>query len=110
MEFTKPLRLLGNMENLRNNLSHYTVRLITTEDLEDYFSLIQNNRQRLEDFFAGTVAITKTLEETKTHLETVIMLNQKKFMAVFIMFLLILVVCFCLFYQTNDKKRPGYGV
>lgn len=60
------------------HFSHYTIRLITIEDLEDYFSLIQNNHQRLEDFFAGTIAITKTLEETRTHLENVIMLNQKK--------------------------------
>lgn len=60
------------------HFSHYTIRLIAIEDLEDYFSLIQSNRQRLEDFFAGTVAITKTLEKTKTHLGNVIMLNQKK--------------------------------
>lgn len=47
---------------------HYQVRFLTAIDLEDYFALIDNNRKRLENFFAGTVAMTKTLEDTKAHL------------------------------------------
>lgn len=51
---------------------HYEIRQLTNDDLAAYFELIDNNRKRLEDFFAGTVAITKTLEETKTHLADIV--------------------------------------
>lgn len=47
---------------------HYRVRFLTAADLGDYFAMIDNNRKRLENFFAGTVAMTKTLEDTKVHL------------------------------------------
>jgi RimJ/RimL family protein N-acetyltransferase len=56
----------------------YTVRLVTINDLQDYFALIDRNRRRLEDFFAGTVAITKTVESTKLHLEEVIRKNEDR--------------------------------
>jgi len=56
---------------------HYTVRLAAMSDLPDYFHLIESNRKRLEDFFAGTVAMTKTLEETKRHLADVIAKAEK---------------------------------
>ena len=52
--------------------NHYTIRLLTENDLQAYYSLIDHNRPRLEDFFAGTVAITKTLEDTEIHLRDVI--------------------------------------
>lgn len=51
---------------------HYTIRQLNQNDLQNYFDLIDQNRKRLEDFFAGTVAITKTLDETKIHLEDII--------------------------------------
>jgi RimJ/RimL family protein N-acetyltransferase len=54
------------------NFDHYTIRQLTMDDLHDYFNLIESNRKRLEDFFAGTVAITRTLEGTKTHLSDVL--------------------------------------
>ena len=41
-----------------------TVRLISKTDGEAFYQLIQNNRSRLEDFFAGTVAKTQNLEDT----------------------------------------------
>ncbi|MBP6391722.1 MAG: GNAT family N-acetyltransferase [Flavobacteriales bacterium] len=47
--------------------SHYELRPIIAEDAEHFFRLIDTNRPRLEDFFAGTVAVTQTLEETRTH-------------------------------------------
>lgn len=50
----------------------YEIRQLTNDDLAAYFELIDNNRKRLEDFFAGTVAITKTLEETKVHLADIV--------------------------------------
>lgn len=48
---------------------HYTIRLLTVNDLEKYFSLIERNRPRLEDYFAGTVSKTLTKEATKKFLE-----------------------------------------
>jgi ribosomal-protein-serine acetyltransferase len=42
----------------------YTVRPIETVDAPAYFTLIEANRPRLEDFFAGTVSRTKTLADT----------------------------------------------
>lgn len=50
---------------------NYTLRLLKMDDLNNYYELIENNRKRLEDFFAGTVAITKTLDDTRVHLEDV---------------------------------------
>ena len=54
------------------HFDHFTVRLLTKEDLNSYFTLIDSNRSRLEDFFAGTVAITRTLADTSIHLDDVI--------------------------------------
>jgi RimJ/RimL family protein N-acetyltransferase len=45
---------------------HFTIRLLTEEDSEAYFQLIERNRPRLEGYFAGTVSKTKTLEDTLT--------------------------------------------
>ena len=42
------------------------------DDLPNYYNLIEKNRKRLEDFFAGTVAITQTIDDTKVHLEDVL--------------------------------------
>lgn len=51
---------------------NYTIRQLINNDLGEYFQLIDTNRKRLEDFFAGTVAITRTLEETKIHLADIV--------------------------------------
>jgi ribosomal-protein-serine acetyltransferase len=44
---------------------NYSIRLLTTEDLSEYFELVKRNRKRLEDFFTGTVSRTGTLESTR---------------------------------------------
>jgi len=50
----------------------YTIRLLNQNDLQDYFNLIETNRKRLEDFFAGTVAITQTIEDTQQHVNDIL--------------------------------------
>lgn len=47
---------------------NYVIRLLTEKDAEKYFTLVENNRKRLEDFFSGTVAKTKTVKDTKNFL------------------------------------------
>jgi len=47
---------------------NYQIRLLTENDLLPYFTLVETNRKRLEDFFTGTVSKTKTLEDTKAFL------------------------------------------
>ena len=42
----------------------YKISLLEANQSESFFNLIANNRARLEDFFAGTVSKTKTLEAT----------------------------------------------
>jgi len=56
----------------------YSIRLIEFSDLPAYFKLIDENRERLETFFAGTTAITRTLEETEIHLKDIINRNKDK--------------------------------
>src|SRR5262245_61289505 len=46
---------------------HYLLRPITAADGPALFQLIDRNRPRLEDFFAGTVAVTRTLADTEKH-------------------------------------------
>jgi ribosomal-protein-serine acetyltransferase len=55
----------------------YTIRLVTMEDLPGYFELIDQNRSRLESFFAGTIAITQTLEATEIHLKDIVSKNKE---------------------------------
>jgi RimJ/RimL family protein N-acetyltransferase len=43
---------------------NYKIDLLNTAESEAFFSLIDTNRVRLEDFFAGTVSKTRTLEDT----------------------------------------------
>jgi RimJ/RimL family protein N-acetyltransferase len=57
---------------------NYTIRFLEPADLSKYFDLIERNRQRLEDFFAGTVALTKTLGDTEKHLKDVLAKMEKK--------------------------------
>jgi ribosomal-protein-serine acetyltransferase len=46
------------------NYQNYSIRLITKEDAPLLFTLIQRNTKRLESFFAGLIAKTKTIAET----------------------------------------------
>lgn len=48
-------------------LDHYNINLLQAEESEAFFNLIDSNRPRLEDFFAGTVSKTLTLETTKSY-------------------------------------------
>lgn len=43
---------------------HYTIRLLTEEDSDAYFQLIERNRKRIESYFAGTVSKTQTFQST----------------------------------------------
>jgi ribosomal-protein-serine acetyltransferase len=58
----------------------YTIRLLQPADLQQYFNLIDRNRPRLEDFFAGTVALTHTIENTEVYLnDALVMLAERKY-------------------------------
>lgn len=46
------------------NFDNYNIQLLQSNQGEAFFNLIERNRVRLEDFFAGTVARTMTLEST----------------------------------------------
>src|SRR5688572_8167019 len=61
-------RLTAIINELFMQFENYTIRLVTNLDAEKYFTLVENNRKRLEDFFSGTVAKTKTVEDTKKFL------------------------------------------
>ncbi|BAO77003.1 GNAT family N-acetyltransferase [Winogradskyella sp. PG-2] len=43
---------------------NYKIDLLSTSEGEAFFDLIDTNRARLEDFFAGTVSKTRTLKDT----------------------------------------------
>jgi RimJ/RimL family protein N-acetyltransferase len=47
---------------------HYILRLLAMEDLETYFEMMSRNRDRLLQYFAGTVSKTKNLDDTKEFL------------------------------------------
>ena len=46
---------------------NYTIRLVGEDEGEKFFRIIDNNRRRLEDFFSGTVARTRTLQDTQEY-------------------------------------------
>ncbi len=50
---------------------NYSIRLLSVEDLQPYFEMVERNRSRLEDFFTGTVSRTATLEDTRIFLEEI---------------------------------------
>jgi RimJ/RimL family protein N-acetyltransferase len=59
---------------------NYTIRLLTVDDALAYFQLIERNRKRLEDFFAGTVSKNKDFEATqKFMLEVSERMNQRTY-------------------------------
>ena len=51
---------------------HYTIRLLSTNDLDDYYTMVEKNRKRLENFFTGTVSRTATKEDTKVFLQEIV--------------------------------------
>lgn len=60
------------------NFDNYSIRLLEIGDLHNYFQLIENNRQRLEDYFAGTVSRTRTFEDTRTFVEDMLRRSKEK--------------------------------
>lgn len=46
---------------------HYKINLLQAQESEAFFKLIDRNRVRLEDFFAGTVSKTQTLKATESY-------------------------------------------
>lgn len=44
--------------------NHYKIKLLQPHEGEAFYNLIEDNRERLEDFFAGTVSNCKTLDDT----------------------------------------------
>lgn len=53
------------------SFDNYIIRSLEVGDLSPYFSMVDRNRKRLEDFFTGTVSRTKTLEETEIFLKEI---------------------------------------
>lgn len=49
------------------HFKNFKITSFNTLQSESFFNLIETNRVRLEDFFAGTVARTKTLEDTNNY-------------------------------------------
>lgn len=47
--------------------SDFHLSLLSKKDHEPFYHLIQNNLERLADFFAGTVRRTTTLQDTKAY-------------------------------------------
>lgn len=60
------------------HFDYFTIRLLTDQDAATYFSLVDKNRKRLEDFFSGTVAKTKTIADTKIFLSELMQRSDAK--------------------------------
>ncbi|WP_242155959.1 GNAT family N-acetyltransferase [Aestuariivivens sediminis] len=45
--------------------SDYKIKPLENSDVDNFYTVMEKNRSRLENFFAGTVAKTKTLDATK---------------------------------------------
>lgn len=50
-----------------NIIADFHLSLLSKADSTSFYSLIQHNLERLEDFFAGTVRRTTTLEDTEIY-------------------------------------------
>ena len=50
------------------SIENYLIRPLGISDLHKYFDLVTRNRERLEDFFTGTVSRTQNIESTKDFL------------------------------------------
>ena len=56
----------------------FDIQLITYDDAEAFYKLIQHNLDRLKDTFAGTVSKTRTIEETKAFIVVALENNMQK--------------------------------
>ncbi|MFD2824710.1 GNAT family N-acetyltransferase [Lacinutrix iliipiscaria] len=50
---------------------HFKIQLLQPHEGKAFFDLIERNRPRLEDFFAGTVSKTQTLDDTIAYCEII---------------------------------------
>jgi ribosomal-protein-serine acetyltransferase len=78
------------------NFDNFSIRLLTTEDQQEFFNLIDRNRRRLEVFFSGTVSKTKTLEDTKEYVTEIIKKAEQRIYLPF------------LFINTHDGSLIGF--
>jgi len=49
----------------------FQISLLETKDSDSFYNLIDSNRDRFEDYFAGTVSKTKTLKDTQAYCEVI---------------------------------------
>jgi RimJ/RimL family protein N-acetyltransferase len=60
---------------------NFQINLFNPYDYKAFFSLLQANKSRLQDFFAGTLLNTKTLEDTKIYCEQMVQrIDQKTYL------------------------------
>ena len=52
---------------MNRTFRNFKITSLDTNESDRFFNLIDSNRERLEDFFAGTVSKTKTLHDTITY-------------------------------------------
>ena len=57
---------------------NYLIRPLGMNDTADFFSLVDSNRRRLEDFFSGTVAKNKNIEATSIFIPEMIEKMEQK--------------------------------
>lgn len=57
---------------------NFSIRLLTLQDEEAFFKLIDRNRSRLEAFFSGTVSKTRTGEETSLYIKEIVAKAEQK--------------------------------
>ncbi len=66
-------------------MDKYLLKPLSELDAPNFFDLIDKNRPRLEAFFSGTVAKTKTFEDTSNYLKEIIEKQiQKTYLAFFV--------------------------
>jgi RimJ/RimL family protein N-acetyltransferase len=75
---------------------NYFIRPLSAADEQNYFSLVDTNRNRLEDFFAGTVAKNKSIEQTKQFIKDV---TEKAEQRIYFPFVIV---------DTSTKKLAGF--
>ena len=61
-----------------NNPDTFSIQLLDINRHEDFYHLVMANRDRLEDFFAGTVARMQTLEAAKAYCTLIAELIREK--------------------------------
>jgi len=59
-------------------MGNYTIKLLSFSDSRKFFESMTNNKNRLEDFFAGTVKHTQTLESTINYCREIELRIEKK--------------------------------